>query len=54
MKTPEEIKKGLCHCTAYECKGCPYYDDCYIANAFIELACDALEYIKLLEKEGAK
>lgn len=52
MKTPDKIKKGLDHC-AHDldglCKGCPYNEECYIADGFSVLAHDALEYIHSLE-----
>lgn len=49
MKTPEEIKKGLLHCERENCKGCPYYDKCMMADAHTDLHTDALEYIQQLE-----
>lgn len=49
MKTPDEIKKGLQHCCEDGCKGCPYEDDCNMADALSMLACDALAYIQQLE-----
>ena len=27
MKTPEEIKNGLIHCSEIGCVGCPYHDE---------------------------
>lgn len=50
MKTPEEIKKGLQHCSEDGCKGCNYEDDCDMADGFSVLASDALVYIQQLEK----
>ena len=50
MKTPEEIKKGLKICGDDKCSNyCPYYDNCFMKDAFCELASDALAYIQQLE-----
>lgn len=49
MKSPDEIKKGLRHCSEDGCKGCPYKEDCDMADGFSVLAYDALAYIKQLE-----
>lgn len=50
MKTPEEIKEGLAHCSEIGCMGCPYHDeDCSPHNPFRKCADDALEYIQQLE-----
>lgn len=52
MKTPNKIKNGLDHCAHAPdglCKGCPYNDDCYIADGFSVIAHDALECIHSLE-----
>ena len=49
MKTPEEIKKGLNHCSEDGCKQCPYKDDCDMADGFSVLAGDANAYIQQLE-----
>lgn len=51
MKTPEIIKDGLNHCSEDGCKGCPYVEDCNMADGFSELAKDALTYIRMLETE---
>lgn len=51
MKTPDEIKRGLQHCSEDGCKGCDYEEDCYMADGFSVLAWDALAYIKRLEAE---
>ena len=50
MKSPDEIKKGLRHCSEYGCKGCPYKEDCDMADGFSVLAYDALAYIQQLEE----
>lgn len=52
MRAPEEIKKGLEHCSEDGCKGCNYEDDCNMADGFSVLAYDALAYIKQLEEEN--
>lgn len=49
MKTPDEIKKGLRHCSEDGCKGCNYKSDCDMADGFSVLAFDALAYIQQLE-----
>lgn len=49
MKTPEEIKQGLEHCSEDGCKGCTYEEDCNMADGFSVLAYDALAYIRLME-----
>ena len=49
MKTVEEIKKGLECCSDDGCKGCPFEEDCNMADGFSVLAYDALEYIRQLE-----
>lgn len=49
MKTPEDIKKGLRHCSEDGCKHCPYEDDCHLSDGGSELAADALAYIVQLE-----
>ena len=49
MKTPDEIKKGLRHCSEDGCKGCPYKEDCDMADGFSVLAYDALAYIQQLD-----
>ena len=51
MKTPNEIKKGLRHCSEDGCKRCPYEEDCHISDGGSELAADALDYIRQLEKQ---
>lgn len=48
-RTPDEIKKGLNHCSEDGCKQCPYKDDCDMADGFSVLAGDALAYIRQLE-----
>lgn len=57
MRTPEEIKKGLNHCSndAYLCyEGCPYFNpqsngiDCAS-----KMHADALAYIQQLEERNA-
>lgn len=50
MKTPDEIKKGLRHCSEDGCKGCNYKSDCDMADGFSVLAYDALAYIQQLEE----
>lgn len=54
MKTPDEIKKGLRHCSDAVCKRCPYENDCHISYGGSESAADALEYIRQLEKHVPK
>lgn len=55
MKTPEEIKKGLKHCSEIGCMGCPYHDeDCSPHNPFQKCADDALTYIQQLESQIAE
>ena len=54
MKKPDEIKKGLRHCSEDGCKRCPYEDDCHISDGGSELAADALEYIRQLEAHMPK
>ena len=49
MKTPDEIKRALMHCEREKCKGCPYYEECMLADAHTDLHADALEYIQQLE-----
>lgn len=56
MKTPEEIKKGLAHCSgdAETCDGCPYrkegdYEDSCVDSSHA----DALAYITQLEADKA-
>ena len=49
MKTPDEIKNGLNHCSEDGCKQCPYNYDCNMADGFSALAYDANAYIHLLE-----
>lgn len=51
MKTPEIIKDGLNHCSKDGCNGCPYVEDCKMADGFSELAKDAFTYIRMLETE---
>ena len=51
MKTPEDIKTGLLHCSEDGCKGCNYKDDCDMTDGFSVLAFDALVYIFELERE---
>ena len=53
MKTPEEIKEGLEHCSEDGCKGCNYEEDCNMADGFSVLAFDALAYIQQLEQINA-
>ena len=48
-RTPDEIKKGLNHCSEDGCKQCPYKYDCDMADGFSVLAGDALAYIHRLE-----
>ena len=50
-RTPDEIKKGLNHCSEDGCKQCPYKYDCDMADGFSVLAGDALAYIRQLERE---
>lgn len=53
MKTPEDIKKGLKHCSEIGCMGCPYHDqDCSPHNPFQKCADDALTYIQQLEERS--
>ena len=49
MKTPDEIKNGLNHCSEDGRKQCPYDYDCDMADGFSVLAYDANAYIHLLE-----
>lgn len=51
MKTPEDLKNGLNHCSEDGCKGCPYVEDCNMADGFSEIAKDSLTYIRMLETE---
>ena len=51
MKTPDEIKNGLNHCSEDGCKQCPYKDDCDMADGFSVLAGDANAYIQQLENK---
>ena len=51
MKTPDEIKNGLNHCSEDGCKQCPYKYDCDMADGFSVLAGDAIAYIHQLERE---
>ena len=52
MKTPDEIKKGLYHCTHDpDCKGCPYDYDCFMDEDSSAIANDTLEYIQQLENK---
>lgn len=51
MKSPEDIKKGLRHCSEDGCKHCPYEDDCHLSDGGSELAADALAYIVQLERK---
>lgn len=54
MKTPEEIKNGLIHCSEIGCVGCPYHDeDCSPHNPFQKCADDALMLIRQLENQIA-
>ena len=53
-RTPEEIKKGLNHCSEDGCKQCPYKDDCDMADGFSVLAGDANAYIQQLEEQVPK
>lgn len=55
MKSPDEIKKGLECCGAYEdnCVPCPYFDICDDAG-LMEVERDALAYIIQLEETVAK
>lgn len=53
MKTPEDIKNGLKHCSEIGCMGCPYHDeDCSPHNPFQKCADDALTYIQQLEERS--
>lgn len=51
MKTPDEIKMGLIHCTQADedCNGCPYDPLCFRGDLMI-LEKHALAYIQQLEK----
>ena len=49
MKTPDEIKNGLNHCSEDGHKQCPYNYDCNMADGFSVLAYDANAYIQQLE-----
>ena len=51
MKTPDEIKNELNHCSEDGCKQCPYKYDCDMADGFSVLAGDAIAYIHQLERE---
>lgn len=50
MKTPEEIMRGLEHCSELGCKDCPYEEDCKLFDEFSIPAEDAFFYIQQLEK----
>ena len=52
MKTPDEIKKGLEHCTTdgADCTGCIYRDECMEEYDNAPIQRDALAYIKQLEE----
>ena len=51
MKTPDEIKKGLEHCiNADGCPGCPYYEECIVAQDCNPMHAHALAYIQQLER----
>ena len=49
MKTPDEIKNRLNHCSEDGHKQCPYNYDCNMADGFSVLAYDANAYIQQLE-----
>ena len=49
MKTPDEIKNGLNHCSEDGHKQCPYNYDCNMADGFSVLTYDANAYIQQLE-----
>ena len=53
MKTPEEIKKGLEHCTTdgADCTGCIYRDECMEEYDNAPIQRDALAYIQQLEDQ---
>lgn len=55
MKTPDEIKKGLEHCTIDEadCTGCTYRDECMEEYDVAPIQRDALAYIRRLEQINA-
>lgn len=53
-RKPEEIKKGLRHCSEDGCKGCNYKEDCDMADGFSVLAFDAFALIQQLEAQVAK
>lgn len=50
-KLPEKIKAGFHHCSEAGCKGCPYEDDCHLADGGSELARDGLAYVRQLENQ---
>lgn len=55
MKTPDDIKKGLIHCTQADkdCNGCPYDPLCFRGDLTI-LEKHALAYIQQLEAKAPK
>lgn len=57
MKTPEEIKKGLAHCSgdAETCDGCPYRKEGDYEDLCVDVSqTDALAYIIQLEQRLAQ
>lgn len=55
MKALEEIKKGLEHCiNADGCPGCPYYEECIVAQDCNPMHVHALAYIQQLEAQVPK
>lgn len=53
MKTPDEIKKGLVHCsTKKPCTSCPMWEECKEASSLQPLWDNALAYIQQLEAEN--
>lgn len=55
MKTPDEIKKGLEHCsTKKPCTSCPMWDECKEAASLKPLWDNALAYIQQLESANAE
>ena len=54
-KTPDEIKRGLEHCSTKEpCTRCPMWDECKKAASLRPLWDNALAYIQHLEQENAR
>ena len=55
MKNPDEIKKGLEHCsTKKPCTSCPMWEECKKASSLKPLWDNALAYIQQLEAANAE